>query len=155
MTDAGKPKKKMPLGRRFTSDNPHKFQKGKSGNPSGKRKDGTHPNELYRLGEMRLSALLEDVLARNDGEKAKQLADVLVTRALQGDPVAIKAVLERVDGPVERKLQISSTINQQVISLVEAPRPVEFQIQAEVVPQLQQTVLDEIRAAVAEEDEEC
>jgi hypothetical protein len=105
-----------------------RFEKGKSGNPSGKRKNGLSSAELLKLGESRLSALIETELAKEDGKNAYALAKALVQRAIEGDEFSVKAVLDRVDGPIEKKLNISGMVQQQVISLVEAPRPTEFQL---------------------------
>lgn len=128
------PKKRL-RGKPFTKDNhpPGRWKKGESGNPTGLRKDGVHPQKLLKLGEAKLSALIETELAKDNGALARALATELVKRAIEGDPFATKAVLDRVEGAVERKVNISATMTQQMVSLLDAPKPEAFSVPSEVV----------------------
>lgn len=159
-----------PRGRPWTKETrpPGRWKKGESGNPSGRRKDGIHPSHLVKLGEARLSALIEDELASDDGRLARALARELVRRAISGDPYATKAVLDRVEGAVEKKVNISATMTQQMVSLLDAPKPAAFAeveaevmkvVEAEVVPPQKETLEEELRREEKElldvEDLEC
>jgi hypothetical protein len=148
----------------WTKENhpPGRWKKGMSGNPTGRRGDGLHPGKLYKLGESRLSALIESELAQDDGKKAKALAAELVKRAIEGDPFATKAVLDRVDGAVEKKVNINATMTQQMVQLLDAPRPAVFELSAEVMPtpaEAQKSAVEEALGKALEElageDEGC
>ena len=72
------------------------FQKGKSGNPSGKRK------------EKLLSDALNIALKRmdpNDRTAAQRIANNLVKKALEGDMMAIKEVFDRHEGKAPQAIE--------------------------------------------------
>lgn len=76
-----------------------------------------------------MTAYIEAVLSRGEGAKAQELALSLVNRAIEGDMLAAKLILERVDGAVERKVKLSHEITQQVIRLTDAPKPREVTLE--------------------------
>jgi uncharacterized protein DUF5681 len=73
---------------------PHLFQKGISGNPSGKAK-----------GRM-VDKALRELLTANDGKKAKELAQVLIGRAMRGSVQAAKLIAERTEGKPKQQLDL-------------------------------------------------
>jgi hypothetical protein len=70
---------------------PHRWRKGQSGNPSGKRK-----------GTVSLTTALKNVLAK--GFNADKLALQIFNGAMAGDAALVKVVLDRVDGTVAQQL---------------------------------------------------
>ncbi len=76
---------------------PHCYPPGVSGNPGGRPK-GRSP-----------TALLREVLEEFDGDKAKvrKMVDTLVKLAIDGDRQAIKDIIERVDGKIADRLEVT------------------------------------------------
>ncbi len=62
------------------------FQKGKSGNPSGRPKSKQFLN------------MLNVALKDGDGQKLRRIADQVVTQAEAGEQWAIKEIADRLDG---------------------------------------------------------
>jgi hypothetical protein len=72
--------------------------KGQSGNPAGRRKGSVSP-----------TAALKRALTRADAEL---IARKLITLAKQGDPAALKILLDRCDGPLNGPLAIATATAQ-------------------------------------------
>lgn len=74
------------------------FQKGQSGNPSGKTKS----EKLFK------DALLLAV-KRTEGDKTKlaRIAEALVDKAIDGDVPAINAVADRLDGKAHQTTELT------------------------------------------------
>ncbi len=72
--------------------------KGNRANPTGA--GGGRP-----LGSVSLTTRIKEALAADDDRKAKIFADALILQACKGNGTAIKAILDRVDGPVTQKLE--------------------------------------------------
>lgn len=62
------------------------WKPGQSGNPGGKR------------NKPMVDRMLEEALIANDSEKAKQIADKLISSAIHGSIAATKLIAERVEG---------------------------------------------------------
>jgi hypothetical protein len=68
------------------------FQKGQSGNPSGRPKK-----------EVSLTALLRTKL--ENPQIADELVETTLNQAKAGNPVALKLLWDRIDGPVLQKVE--------------------------------------------------
>jgi len=66
-----------------------RYSKGKSGNPSGKRK-----------GSVSLTRLLREALEADDCKLAKELVRTAIDRAIAGEFAFAKMIWDRIDGPV-------------------------------------------------------
>jgi hypothetical protein len=66
------------------------FQRGESGNPGGRKR------------KPMIDKMLEEGLTAKDSEKAKQIADKLISSAVHGSIAAAKLIAERVEGKVMR-----------------------------------------------------
>lgn len=69
----------------------YQFQPGKSGNPGGRRK-----------GSYSVTAALKSRLARS--ETADKVAQAIIRAAIEGDPAAMRIVLDRTDGAVSKEI---------------------------------------------------
>jgi len=74
----------------------NRFRQGESGNPKGRRP------------EKPLTAALREVLDANDGEIIETLARVAIDEALSGDFRFWKEIMDRVDGKVTNRLDVSA-----------------------------------------------
>lgn len=77
---------------------PYHWKKGQSGNPGGKN----------RNNKKILTRYLMEFLEANDNEKAKQLAQAVVLQAAKGNGVALKIVFDRVEGLLEKMVDVQS-----------------------------------------------
>lgn len=85
------------------TENLKPYQKGQSGNPSGRpRSYGS------------LSAMMRRCL--EDEATSEKFAKALISQAARGNPAAIRQVLERVDGPVHDGSQL--TVNREFFDAV-------------------------------------
>lgn len=75
------------------------FMPGQSGNPGG-RKPGVN-----------ITRHIREALERADEERARALADQIIQLASEGNGVALKQVLDRIDGPVVEKQEIKHELN--------------------------------------------
>jgi hypothetical protein len=66
------------------------FKSGESGNPGGRKR------------KPMIDKMLEEGLTAKDSEKAKQIADKLISSAVHGSIAAAKLIAERVEGKVMR-----------------------------------------------------
>ena len=66
------------------------FEKGKSGNPSGRPPNGQSFADALRLAVLERGA--------DGGTKLRELATTLVDKAIGGDVPAIKEIADRLDG---------------------------------------------------------
>jgi hypothetical protein len=66
------------------------FKPGESGNPGGRKR------------KPMIDKMLEEGLTAKDSEKAKQIADRLISSAVKGSIAAAKLIAERVEGKVMR-----------------------------------------------------
>lgn len=85
-------------GKNQVRDEKGRFVPGASGNPSGE--GGGRPK-----GSISLTARIKEALAANDDHKAKIFAEALILQACKGNGTAIKAILDRIDGPVTQTIQ--------------------------------------------------
>jgi len=69
------------------------FPKGTSGNPTGRPK-----------GAVSIIGHIRKLLAGEDEARAKQLAEALILQSAKGNGVAIRQLLDRIDGPVTQKV---------------------------------------------------
>ncbi len=76
----------------------HRFQPGKSGNPAGKP-----------VGAVSIMAAVRKHLNENP-EQLHELAKSLVENAKQGNAVALRQILDRLDGPVPTVIDNLSTL---------------------------------------------
>lgn len=58
------------------------------------------------------------ILTENNCNKARRLAEALVERAMEGNGVAIKQILDRIDGPVTERIE-SSGVTKVIIERVQ------------------------------------
>lgn len=63
----------------------------------------THSSKINRL----MNETLKRILIQNDGLRARNIAEALVTKAEDGDVPAIKEVFDRTDGKVVQENKIS------------------------------------------------
>jgi len=70
----------------------HQWPKGVSGNPGGKRRGESVTSRIRKL------------LQENGGERARQVANIIVTLAEQGDVPMIKELLNRTEGKVPERI---------------------------------------------------
>lgn len=78
------------------------FQKGVVTNPNGA---GRKPREKLISDYLVLS--LKEAAKNGEGPRARELADAIVERAIQGDMRAAEIVLERMEGKMAQQLDIS------------------------------------------------
>jgi hypothetical protein len=88
--------------------------------------------KVMRMSESRklkqgLRMMMEEYLAMEDGKAASELVEQTVKMALAGHPAALKLVWDRVDGAIEKRVNVTGIV-QQVISLQDAPKPAEFEL---------------------------
>ena len=74
----------------------NRFRPGESGNPLGRRP------------ERPLTEALRDALDANDGEVIRELVQVALDRALGGDFRYFKEIMDRVDGKVSERLNVTA-----------------------------------------------
>lgn len=74
-------------------DNLIPFKPGQSGNPKGRPK-----------GRVSLTAIVREMLAANDGEKAKAICAATVEKAEDGDDKHLREIWNRVDGKVPDRI---------------------------------------------------
>lgn len=93
-----------------------KFEKG---NPGGGRPKGVIPlvTILKRILEQKID--LTDPITKEKGKKEVQEAIMLALtgRALKGDMVAIKEILERIDGKIPQAMKLGGDENSPAINL--------------------------------------
>ena len=73
----------------------NRFRQGESGNPKGRRP------------ERPLTTALREVLDANDGEIIKVLVQTAIDRAKAGDFRYFKEIMDRVDGKVTNRMDVS------------------------------------------------
>jgi hypothetical protein len=83
-------------GEKQDRDTKGRFQPGVSGNPAG----GGRPK-----GSVSITKHLREALEAQDEKQAKQLAQAIILQAAKGNGAAMKAVLDRIDGPVVQKIE--------------------------------------------------
>jgi Mg/Co/Ni transporter MgtE len=85
------------------------FQKGQSGNPAGRPKS-----------EPTITPWLKRLLAdKRDGKtRAEHVAEQLVSMAESGDQLAIKTLLERIDGKVLEQIDLS--VRGEIVKAIDA-----------------------------------
>lgn len=87
---------------------PHKFQKGVSGNPAGRPKGSKNKITLMKLA-------LEGDLRVQLGKSAREILEIAIKKALEGDAQMIKLLVDKMiptskaseDEPTKEKIQIN------------------------------------------------
>ena len=105
----------------FAKDNPYRFEKGKSGNPKG------------RPSGQSITSVLRRMLDEQGGANA--VAQSMLDLAMKGNRGSVEAarlILDRVEGPVSRKLELDGTVHHKTVYLDSA-------VDAEVIqPQIEE-----------------
>lgn len=73
----------------------HQWKKGQSGNPAGRPKD------------CGISFKLKNIIEAEDGKVADALAKAITRYALKGDPRFVNIILDRLEGKVADKVQLT------------------------------------------------
>lgn len=81
--------------------NEHTFQPGQSGNPRGRPRKGAHITDFLRWGAA------QAVSDEDRRTRAEAVALKALEQAMAGDPAFARLVLDRLDGPVAQKQEIS------------------------------------------------
>lgn len=93
------------------------FKKGKSGNPKGRPKGLSLTEEISKyLAEKELD---ED--GKPTGRtNARAFIELVVEKAAEGNPEALKQVINRLDGPVPQVINVSNLSTDQLIAILGA-----------------------------------
>ena len=79
---------------------PHLFQPGQSGNPSGRPKGA-----ISIMSHLR-KALQESYEGKEEG-RARMVAEAIILQAAKGNGVALRQLLDRIDGTVTQKVVVT------------------------------------------------
>jgi hypothetical protein len=85
------------------------FQRGQSGNPSGKRKDLPWREALMRA--------IKRKAAGDDAQALERVADAVVQAAIEGDMTAAKEIGDRLDGKPVQAVESSTEVTHYVIAI--------------------------------------
>lgn len=88
------------------------WEKGKSGNPDGR------PKERPFLDALRMALVEEDPVTKT--RRLRKIADKLVQAAENGEPWAIKEVMDRVDGKPAQTADVNVTADHTVTHVSES-----------------------------------
>jgi hypothetical protein len=69
-------------------------------------KPGNSPLGHRKKGSVSIVGLIKKVLEENEGVEAERLARSVIQNAIEGNPTALKQILDRVDGPVKEVLEV-------------------------------------------------
>ena len=95
-----------------------RFKKGMSGSPATQFKKGQSGNPTGRPRKFPGTDALREIL--DDPKKAKQLAASLFRAACKGNPRAFKEILDRVEGKVANRIELSGIEGEAIQAKVDA-----------------------------------
>jgi len=117
--------KRLPENRKKTGK-PHRFAKGRSGNPATQFKAGQSGNPGGRPKKFPVSDLLREVLAqpcprdRAGRSRAHVIAATIFDQARGGDVRAFKEILDRVEGKAVNRVELSGIGDEAIKASVQA-----------------------------------
>jgi hypothetical protein len=97
-------------GEKADRDENGRFVKGNAATPGPGRPKGS----------VSITKHLREALEAQDEKQAKQLAQAIILQAAKGNGQAMKAILDRIDGPVVQRINVSQLTDEQIIALAAA-----------------------------------